>query len=153
MSNLDKLLADLEHSFAGLQESYEGLTHQQKLERWFGKWCIYDVFSHVIGWHHEMDDALERIARGEKPTPEGVDYSSADEWNDRFIETWVQSSGEAVQQELEVSKNLFVKAAKLVPDEKYEEGRAAYRILHGTAIDHYREHAEAISEWRKSKGY
>lgn len=153
MSNLDKLLADLEHSFADLQDSMAGLTHEQMLIRWFGDWCVYDICSHIIGWHHEMDDALERIARGERPTPEGVDYSDADAWNARFIDTWVQSSGQAVLAELEASKNLFVKAAKLVPDDKYEEGRAAYRIITTAGTNHYQEHAPAIREWRKKHGY
>ena len=147
----NNLLADLDTAFAELQQAMDGLTHHQKLQRWFGEWCVYDICSHIIGWHHEMDDALERIARGERPVPEGVDYSDADAWNARFIETWVQSSGEAVLQELETSKGLFVTAARLVPEDKFEDGRAAFRILHATAIDHYREHA-AIREWREREG-
>ena len=153
MSNLDTLLTDLEHSFANLQEAIAGLTHEQLLMKWFGDWCVYDICSHIVGWHHEMDDALERIARGEKPTPEGVDYSDADAWNARFIDTWVQSSGQAVLAELVSSKDLFVAAAKTVPDEKFEEGRAAYRILTRTGTNHYAEHAPAIFEWRKKNGY
>jgi hypothetical protein len=152
MPNLDSLIAELEASFADLRDAMAGLTHQQKLQRWFGDWCVYDVCSHIVGWHHEMDDALERISRGERPTPEGVDYSDADAWNARFIETWVQSSGKAVEQEMESIKDLFIRAARTVPDEKFEEGRAAYRIMHGTAIDHYKEHAEAIREWRQQEG-
>ncbi|MEO6197275.1 MAG: ClbS/DfsB family four-helix bundle protein [Dehalococcoidia bacterium] len=148
----NNLLADLDTAFAELQQAMDGLTHQQKLQRWFGDWCVYDICSHIIGWHHEMDDALERIARGERPVPEGVDYSDADSWNARFIETWVQSSGEAVLQELETSKVLFVTAARLVPEDKFEDGRAAFRILHATAIDHYREHAKDIREWREREG-
>jgi hypothetical protein len=148
----NSLLGALDTAFAELQQAMDGLTHQQKLQRWFGEWCVYDICSHIIGWHHEMDDALERIARGEKPVPEGVDYSDADAWNARFIETWVQSSGEAVLQELETSKGIFVTAARLVPEEKFEEGRAAFRILHTAAIDHYREHAKDILEWRQREG-
>jgi len=152
MSNLEPLLTDLEHSFGELRDSMDGLSHQQMLEKWYGTWCVYDICSHIIGWHHEMDDALERIARGEKPVPEGVDYGDADSWNARFIETWVQSSGEAVLEELVASKDLFVAAARTVPDDKFEEGRAAFRIMHATAIDHYAEHAKDIREWRQRSG-
>lgn len=150
--SLDDLVTQLETSFAGLQDAVAGLTHQQKLQRWYGKWCVYDIFSHIIGWHHEMDDAFERIARGERPVPEGLDYSKSDEWNDRFVDTWVQSSGVAVEQELETSKDIFVKAARLVPEDKFEDGRAAFRIMHTTAIDHYAEHAKDIREWREREG-
>lgn len=149
MADREALITELNASFADLQEAVSGLTHQQKLQRWYGKWCVYDIFSHIIGWHHEMDDALERIARGERPAPEDVDYSDTNAWNDRFVETWVQSSGAAVEQELEVSKDLFLKAARLVPEDKFEDGRAAFRIMHTTAIDHYAEHAKDIREWRE----
>jgi hypothetical protein len=153
MSKLEALITDLEHSFNNLQEALAGLTHEQLLIKWYDGWCIYDICSHIVGWHHEMDDALERIARGEKPTPEGVDYSDSDAWNARFVETWQQSSGAAVLEELVTSKNLLVAAAKTAPDDKFEEGRAAYRILTTTGTNHYAEHAPPIFEWRKKNGY
>jgi hypothetical protein len=152
MSNLDPLIAEAEASFAELQEAIDGLSHQHLLDRWYGEWCVYDICSHIVGWHHEMDDALERISRGEKPVPDGVDYTDADSWNARFIETWVQSSGPAVIAEMESSKNLLMQAARTVPDDKFEEGRSAYRIMHATAIDHYKEHAADILDWRKREG-
>jgi hypothetical protein len=153
MSRLEVLIKELETSFAELQQAMEGLSHAQLLEQWFGEWSVYDICSHIVGWHHEMDEALERISRGERPTPEGVDYSDSDACNARFVETWQQSSGQAVMEELVASKDLFVAAARTVPDEKFEEGRAADRIMHASAIDHYREHAAAIREWREKQGY
>jgi hypothetical protein len=144
-----ELLAGLERAFAELESSIDGLSHEQLLIKWYGDWCVYDICSHIIGWHHEMDDALERITRGERPTPEGVDYSDADSWNARFVETWRQSSGEAILEELRVSKDLFVEAARQVPEEKFEEGRAAYRILTTTGTNHYHEHAPQIRAWRE----
>jgi len=53
---------------------------------------------------------------------------------------------------LRASKEAFAAAARLVPDDRFEEGRAAYRILHNAGIDHYREHAPAIREWRQREG-
>lgn len=147
-----ELLAELDRSFAELERAIDGLSHEQLLIKWYGDWCVYDICGHIIGWHHEMDDALERIARGERPTPEGVDYSDSDSWNARFVETWRQSSGEAVLEELRVSKALFVEAARQVPEEKFEEGRAAYRILTTTGTNHYREHAPPIRAWREKTG-
>jgi hypothetical protein len=152
MADLKKLIKDLDAAFAELQDAMKGLTHKQMLERWFGEWCVYDICSHIIGWHHESDDMFERMSRGEKPVPEGVDYSDTDAWNARFIETWVQSSGEAVLEELVASKKLFVEAARQVPEERFEEGKTALRILLGNGTDHYREHAKDIREWREREG-
>ncbi|HUF54717.1 MAG TPA: ClbS/DfsB family four-helix bundle protein [Dehalococcoidia bacterium] len=153
MSRVEELITELEASFKELQESMDGLSHQQMLEKWYGAWCVYDICSHIVGWHHEMDEALQRISRGERPTPDGVDYSDADSWNARFVETWQQSSGQAVLQELEASKDIFVSAARTVPEDKFEEGRSADRIMHATAIHHYREHANDIKKWRQEAGY
>ena len=145
-----ELLAELDRSFAELEHAIEGLTHEHMLQRWYGEeWSVRDILAHITGWHHEMDDALERVARGERPTPEGVDYSDVDTWNARFVETWAGASPEAMAAELVKSKELFVEAAKQVPEEKFEEGRAAYRILTTTGTNHYREHAPQIRAWRE----
>ena len=152
MSLLDALLDDLEASCADLQGAIDGLTHEQLVTTFEGEWSVRDMLGHIIGWHHEMDDALERIARGERPVPEGVDYSDSDAWNARFVETWRNASPEAVVAELAASKGLFVEAARRVPDEKFEEGRAAYRIITTTGTGHYAEHAPVIRDWRKREG-
>jgi hypothetical protein len=148
-----ELLAELNRSFAELEHAFEGLTHEQMLQRWYGEdseeWSVRDIVAHITGWHHEMDDALERIARGERPTPEGVDYSEADPWNARFVETWASASPEEMVAELAKSKELFVEAAMRVPEEKFEEGRSAQRIVTITGIEHYREHAPPIRAWRE----
>jgi len=152
VSRLEALLDDLEKSFSDLEGTIDGLTHEQLVMTFEGEWSVRDMLGHIIGWHHEMDDALERIARGERPVPEGVDYSDGDAWNARFVETWRNASPEAVAAELTASKNLFVEAARQVPDEKFEEGRAAYRIVTTTGTGHYAEHAPVIRAWRKREG-
>ena len=152
MRKLDALLEDLEKSFADLQGAIDGLTHEQLVTVFEGEWSVRDMLGHIIGWHHEMDEALERIARGERPVPEGVDYGDGDAWNARFVETWRNASPEAVVAELVASKALFVEAARQVPDEKFEEGRSAYRIITTTGTGHYAEHAPVIRAWRKREG-
>ena len=153
MMSRKELLAELDRSFAELEHAIEGLTHEQMLQPWYGgdgeEWSVRDILAHITGWHHEMDDALERIARGERPTPEGVDYSDADTWNARFVETWAGASPEAMVAELAKSKELFVEAAMQVPEEKFEEGRSAQRIVTITGIEHYREHAPPMRAWRE----
>lgn len=148
----DELLKELDNEFNSLLQAVDGLSDEQMVQPWFGSWSVRDILAHVTGWHHEMDEALERISRGERPVPEGVDYSDADDWNARFVETWRNASPEAVLAELAASKGLFVAAAKLVPEDRFEEGRAAYRILTGSGANHYREHAPAIREWRQKEG-
>lgn len=147
-----ELLAELETEFQSLLKAVEGLSDEQMLKVWYGDWSVRDILGHVIGWHHEMDDVLERISRGERPVPEGVDYNNADPWNARFAETWQQASPAAIVEELTASKELFVKAAQLVPEERFAEGKTAERIVTTTGTNHYREHGPEILEWRKKEG-
>lgn len=146
------MLADLETEFQKLLNAVDGLSDEQMVQPWYDGWCVRDILGHIIGWHHEMDGVLQRISRGEKPVPEGVSYDDTDTLNARFAETWKAASPAAVIEELIASKESFVKAAGMVPEERYEEGRAAHRILMGSGTDHYREHIPEILEWRKKAG-
>jgi len=148
----DELLKTLDAEFDKLLAALEDLSDEQMLTVWYGDWSVRDILAHIIGWHYEMDDVLARIARGERPVPEGVDYSDADTWNAGFADTWRHASADAVVEELRASKESFAAAARQAPEDRFEEGRAAHRILHNAGIDHYREHAPAIREWRRREG-
>ena len=51
-----------------------------------GTWSVVNLLQHMDGWLREMTPALQRLARGERPTPEGIDYSNFDAWNAKFVE-------------------------------------------------------------------
>lgn len=146
------ILATLDSEFDTLVSSVEGLTDDQMKQVWFGDWGVRDILAHIAGWHREMTGAFERMARGERPVPEGVDYSGADPWNARFAAAQRNADKNEILAELKASKEAFVAAARRLPEERFEEGKTAFRILHTTGIDHYREHYPAIQEWRKREG-
>ena len=148
----DELLHALNHEFENMMKFVEDLDEAQMTKVWFGDWGVREILAHIAGWNWEMTAALERMARGERPVPEGVDYSDADSWNARFAEEARKLDPEEVLDDLRASKEAFVAAALEVPEDRFEEGRAAYRILHTTGIDHYPEHYTAIQEWRKREG-
>ncbi len=148
----DELLKTLDAGFADLLASFEGLSDEAMTKLWFGDWGVKDILAHIAGWHREMAQALDRMARGERPVPEGVDYSDPDVWNARFAAAQRLSPVAEVVDELKASKEAFAAAARRLPEDRFEEGRAAHRILHTSAIDHYREHAPAIREWRQGEG-
>jgi hypothetical protein len=145
----EELLNELNEGFASLLDAVSGLNDEQMTEVWYDEWSVADILAHVAGWHREMAPAFERIARGERPVPEDADYSNFDKWNARFAGSRAGTPGEVVA-ELKASRDAFAAAAATVPEEKFEDGRAAYRIIHLTGIDHYADHESAIREWRKS---
>ena len=76
----------------------------------------------------------------------------ADPINARFAEVARNTPPAAMIDELKASKEAFVAAARTVPEDRFEEGKTAYRILHTTGIDHYREHMPPIQDWRQREG-
>jgi hypothetical protein len=152
VSKRDDILNTLDTEFASLLQTINGLDDQQMNQVWFGEWGVRDILAHIAGWHREMAEAFERIARGERPVPEGVDYSNADPINARFAEAQHNAGANGIVAELKASKDAFASAARRVPEDRFEEGKTAYRILHTTGIDHYQEHEPAIREWREREG-
>ena len=148
----DDLVKQVESAFQDLQQSINGLTPEQMLEEWYDGWTVRDILGHIIGWHDASEDILLRMARGEPPVPDGVDYNDSDAWNARFAEAWRIASPESAATELIASQQRFVEAARHLPDEKFEEGRTADRLLLGNGAHHYNEHAAAILAWREKAG-
>jgi hypothetical protein len=54
--------------------------------------------------------------------------------------------------ELEAGMESFKKAAMLLPEDRYGEGKTANRIFDGGGIVHFKEHADMIREWRSREG-
>src|SRR5688500_7337299 len=103
--------------------------------------CYDDCSVRVIlvilsGCQRDMTPALERIARGERPVAEGVDYNDFDAWNARFVGAGNNGDPAAAIEELKASKDAFLGAAQMVPEDRFEEGRAAHRILLAAGTDH-----------------
>ena len=99
-----------------------------------------------------MIPALGRMARGERPFPEGVAYDDPDAWNARFVSGKVGVPLAEVVRELDASHRDFVAAAATVPDARFEPDKTATRIVDLNGPHHYREHAAQIREWRARLG-
>ena len=145
----DALLREMEAGFAGLLDAVSGLSDEQLTRAWYGDWSVRDILAHVAGWHREEIAMLERMARGERPVPESADYTDDDAWNARFAAKWRAASAGDVLAELKASEEAYLAAASRLPEERFEEGRTAQRLVKQGCTEHYREHADEIREWRK----
>jgi hypothetical protein len=113
---------------------------------------VKDILAHIAGWQHQMTAAMERMARGEKPTPEGVDYSDADAWNARFAGAMKAQTGETVVADLRQSFANYRRAAGAIPDDRFGEGKTINRLLETSGSRHYAEHLPALEAYRKKHG-
>jgi len=152
MTAKDELLNRAAREYNAFEAAIHGLNEDQLTLVWFGAWSIRDIVAHISGWHREMGPALERLARGEKPLPDGVSYDDADAWNAKFASAKKDWSAADVLLELDRSHESFMHAAAQMPDERVEPGRTAHRIIDSASAHHYKEHGEQILAWRRERG-
>jgi hypothetical protein len=148
----DELLNQAARDYKAFHETLTGLNEAQMSEVWLGTWSIKDIVAHISGWHREMGGALERLARGEKPVPPGVSYDDVDAWNAKFAAAKKKAPVADVLLEFDKSHEYFMHAAAGVPADRFQVGKTAWKLVDGNSAHHYREHAEQIRTWRKSRG-
>lgn len=142
----------VETGFDELLRAVDGLDERAMHTVFYGNWAVKDILAHIAGWHHQMAGAMERMARGEKPTPEGVDYGDSDAWNARFASAMKAQSAATVIADLKQSLANYLRAARSIPDDRYGEGKTVNRLLEGSGYGHYAEHLPAIKEYRAKAG-
>jgi len=150
MSYKDDLLQRLDAERAAFKQALAGLSEEEMTHVWLGSWSVKQILAHVAGWQREMKPALDRVSRGERPTPEGTDYSDVQPWNEGFVERQKELSVAELLKELDDAFVAYRAAAVSVPEERFEPGRAVDRMLHASGVGHYREHRGEIETWRKS---
>jgi len=141
-------LKELQEGFAALTGALDGLDERAMNTVFYGAWSVKDIVAHIAGWQHLMSEAMERMARGEKPTPEGVDYSDADAWNARFAAAMTAQNATTVVADLKQSFANYLRAARAISDDRYGEGKTINRLIETSGIGHYKEHLPAIQEYK-----
>lgn len=147
----DELLLAAAREYKAFHEALHGLNEEQTAEVWLGAWSVKEIVAHIIGWHHEMQPALERLARGERPIPEGVSYDDVDAWNARLAAGAKDREVSELLLDLDRSHEAFMQAADRVPAERWAPGKTTYRIVDENTAHHYREHADQILAWRTAR--
>jgi hypothetical protein len=143
-------IGKVREGFAELLASVQGLDERAMSRVFYGDWAVKDLLAHISGWQHEMTRSMERMARGERPTPEGVDYSDADKWNASFALAMKPQNASTVVADLQQSFANYVRAAEAIPGDRYGEGKTINRLLETSGYGHYEEHLPAIREYRKT---
>ena len=144
-------LQQVNEEFRKLMGTIDGMDEAAMSERFYGDWATKDILAHIAGWHEQMTAALERMSRGERPTPEGVDYGDADAWNARFASAMRAQDATTVVAALRQSFANYVRAAESIPADRFGEGKTVNKLLEASGYGHYREHAPAIAEFKAGR--
>ena len=147
-----QLLLDAAREYKAFHEAVHGLNEDQTAEVWLGTWSVKEIVAHMSGWHRELLPVLERLARGERPLPEGVSYDDVDAWNARFAASAKDREITDLLLELDRSHADFLHAADRITAARFEPGKTAHRMVDGVTAHHYREHGDQIRAWRASRG-
>ena len=148
MDDKQEILSDTERAYTELREAVDGIPEARMSEPWLGTWGTREIAVHISGWHREMVPALERVARGQSPYPDGVSYDDYDAWNARFVDAKRGVKVADVLAELAASHRAFMAAAATLPAPQLAAGGAARELVAGVGAQHYREHAAQIRAWR-----
>jgi uncharacterized damage-inducible protein DinB len=153
MATRREAIDELEAAYQRFRAKIADLPDDAYAETWLGSWNLSQVLAHMAGWFHEMTGAFERVARGERPTPEGVDYSNADPWNAKFAAT--ASPGRAALDVWDLRYKKYREAAEALDESFYgeNEGRPKIgnRLLTGAGIHHFAEHEPQLDAWLASR--
>jgi hypothetical protein len=152
MSLKDDLLRQADDDFGALKRALVGLSDEAMRRPWADGWGVREILAHLAGWHREMIPVLERLARGEKPIPDGVSYEDVDGWNARHVSARRGLTVEGLRAELEASHRELLAAARAIPDARFGPDKTATRIVDLNGPHHYREHAAQIRAWRRAAG-
>lgn len=155
MATKAEALAALDDGYRKFREQISSLDAAAYAEPWLGTWNLSQCLAHMEGWYREMTAAIERVGRGERPTPEGVDYSDADAWNEKFA---LQSkAGRGALDAWDEAYRAYRAAAAALPDQLYGEdagkGRPLIgnRLLQAAGIHHFEEHQPDLEKWLQSR--
>lgn len=147
-----ELLTRAAREYKAFHDALHGLNEDQMTERWFGEWSVREIVAHIAGWQRELAPALDRLARGERAIPEGVDYDDVNRWNATFVAAAPEGAVATLLLDLDACHERFMLAAGAIPDKRYRVGSAAYRIVDQCTAHHYNEHAQQILAWRLERG-
>jgi len=137
-------IAELESAFERLLGAVTALDERAMSRVADGTWSAKEILAHISGWHVEMTRAMERMARGERPTPDGVDYGDADAWNARFAAGARAQNAPTIVAALRQSFANYVRAARALPEDRFGEGKTVNRLLETSGYGHYSEHLAAL---------
>jgi hypothetical protein len=155
VSDKAETIAALESGYDGFRARFASLPEEAYSEVWLGSWNLDQLLAHMAGWYREMAGAIERVSRGERPAPEGVDYNDPEPWNLKFAAG--AKHGKAGLADFDDAFQAYNEAARKLGEDQYgvdsERGRPRIgnRLLEGAGIGHFKEHLPELEHWLASR--
>lgn len=141
----DTTLRAVDGAYASLLAVLDGLSADDRMRlNVIGPWSVAQLLAHMVGWLGEAMGSLERLGRGERPTPEGVDYRNLDAWNAKFVEVHTREAWDTALSDFVERFEGFRAVLAALPPERFGQGRTASTLATIGCIDHFPEHQAQI---------
>jgi len=153
MEPRETALRDLNANNGALLSELRDVDDERLTEVFLGTWSAREILAHLGAWYDMMGQSLERMGRGERPSPEGTDLNDTEGMNARFVAQAQGQTVAAVRKQLEIGLARLEAAARVLPDDRFQAGKTALRILQAMA-EHPIEHIDEVRAWKQrgSKG-
>ena len=150
MSDKQTVIQDYRAAYSEFRMAVEGLTDEAMTKPFLDQWSVREVLGHIAGWHDKLTVGLQRVAQGQRPTPEGEDWSDIQGMNAGFAQGVTARRASDRIQQLDTKANEFVSALEALPDDRFGENKTLNRMAAGAGYHHFREHASQIKEARQT---
>ena len=118
-----------------------------------GTWSVRDTIAHVTWWEEEALTHLPLILAGGKPQRYSVTHGGIDAFNAQMTEEKSNLSPSEVLRQRDETHCRLIDFIHSVPEDQIARETRFRRRLRLDTYGHYREHAEAIREWREKRSY
>lgn len=113
-----------------------------------GEWSVHDVLAHRLFWERSEVEAIGQYLLGKRIALLDFPIKRVDGANRGAVDTLRSQPTEQITRELAITRSALQQLLDRIRDDELNSDGNEVRTILGIAIEHDREHAAQINEWR-----
>jgi len=135
-----------------LLNAVDGLTEDQAREPMQpGDWSAHDVLAHRLFWERSEVEAIGQYLLGKRIELLDFPVKRVDGANRGAVQTLRSQPTEQIIRELAITRAALQQFLDRIRDDELDDPGNDARTILGIALEHDREHAAQINEWRRRR--
>jgi hypothetical protein len=159
--NRDELLRELAASREEFLAAVAGMDEaEMALAAVMDGWSAKDLFAHVTAWEAELLRAMAQGRAGKRPAYMSLSTAEEDARNEQWRKEFKKKPLAKVLEDYEAVRGQTIRQVEKLGDDEltdarrfvWTEGQALAAIIADGTLEHDREHAAQIRQWRERRG-